>query len=299
MESTITQAFPQDDLSKSNERLQFTVFLALAINAILILGVGFSIDVGEKMAPTLNLTLATHKSADEPEKADFVAQNNQQASGTEDDIKELTTVSPAEIADINIHEVNPEPKIKAQQYVEAETKLITSTLNPVDKTADIQLNDNANEEELIDGDEFDSPAVNLEIASLRAKLDRLKQDLARQPRIRRLTSVSAKASYDAAYLNMWAQKIEGVGNKHYPQTALRRGIFGQLRLSVLLDSNGGVENVEILQSSGHSVLDNAAIQIVKLASPFPPFPKEIRQNTDQLEIIRTWRFEITGLSTIN
>jgi protein TonB len=68
-------------------------------------------------------------------------------------------------------------------------------------------------------------------------------------------------------------------------------------MSVLLRPDGSVEMIEVLQSSGHQILDDAALQIVKLSSPFPRFPKEITRNADKLEIIRTWRFEITGLST--
>ena len=144
------------------------------------------------------------------------------------------------------------------------------------------------------GQELDTPLIDPEFASLQAKLDRLKQDLAKQPRIRRLTSVSTKASYDALYLNDWAQKIEAVGNKNFPEAALRDEIFGSLRMSVLILPNGAVEDIEILQTSGHVVLDEAAMHIVKLSSPFKPFPREIKKNTDKLEIIRTWRFEITG-----
>ena len=57
--------------------------------------------------------------------------------------------------------------------------------------------------------------------------------------------------------------------------------------SLLLDD---WSNVELLESSGHDVLDQAAIRIVKLSAPFAPFPDELRQTTDVLEIIRTWQF---------
>lgn len=54
--------------------------------------------------------------------------------------------------------------------------------------------------------------------------------------------------------------------------------------------NGDVADVQILQSSGQSLLDNAALEIVKLAAPFAPFPDAMRAEADILEIIRTWRF---------
>lgn len=296
MDSGHTPAYEDDLLRRSNERLQFTIFLGLALNAMLVFGIGTSMEIGDKLAPTLNITLATHKSAHEPEKADFIAQHNQEASGTEAEIKELTTLKNAEIADKHIRDISPAPQLKASEQTEAELRLI-STTDAERKVDESRLNDVNEVKENIEGDERDILYTNPEIASLRAKLDLIKQERARQPRIRRLTSVSAKASYEAAYLNQWTQKVEAVGNKHFPAAAVRDGIYGNLRMSVLLRADGSVESMEILQSSGHHILDNAAVQIVKLSSPFPRFPKEITRNTDKLEIIRTWRFEITGLST--
>jgi protein TonB len=51
-----------------------------------------------------------------------------------------------------------------------------------------------------------------------------------------------------------------------------------------------VARININRSSGHSVLDEAAERIVRLAAPFAPFPPNIRRDTDELEITRTWTF---------
>ena len=281
----------------SGDRLSFTLFLALALHALVIFGVSFKIDSGQKIAPTLNITLATHKSRKEPEKADFLAQFDQQASGTADTVQELTTQTPAEINDLHIREVNPVPTQKASTENTSNRQLVTTLSEQQQEALKVDDPNQATTSKAQEGELVEAPVMNPEIASLKAKLDRLKQDLAKQPRIRRLTSVSTKASYDAEYLNQWAQKIEKVGNENFPDAALRDGIFGHLRLSVLILPEGTVDKIEILQSSGHPILDNSAIQIVKLASPFARFPPEIRKNTDKLEIIRTWRFEISGLST--
>ena len=60
---------------------------------------------------------------------------------------------------------------------------------------------------------------------------------------------------------------------------------------VAVKADGTVEKIKILVSSGYPQLDQAAIKIVRKASPFSPFPEDIRQDTDILEIIRTWEFE--------
>jgi protein TonB len=114
-----------------------------------------------------------------------------------------------------------------------------------------------------------------------------------------LTSVATRESADARYLHDWSTRIEQIGNRNYPQEALSRRITGNLRLLVALNPNGTIHRVEILQSSGQRLLDEAAVQIVRLAAPYEAFPPEISRHYDRMEIIRTWRFEITGLSTTN
>ena len=81
-----------------------------------------------------------------------------------------------------------------------------------------------------------------------------------------------------------------MGNLNYPQQAREQQIYGSLRMLVALRPTGTVQEIRILQSSGQRVLDEAAIEIVRLAAPFEPFPEELRGSVDILEIIRTWRF---------
>lgn len=285
------------DTVSTGDRLSFTLFLAIAVHAMLIFGVSFKLNSGDKVAPTLNITLATHQSHVEPDKADFLAQFNQEASGTEQQVRELTTQQRAEIADTNVRDVTPVPQQRASNPSERSAEVLTTQAKTQRQVAKTPTKEDQQAEVEHAGGLEETPLVNPEIASLQAKLDRMRQDLAKQPRVRRLTSVATKASADAAYLNTWAQQIEQVGNDNFPQEALRQGVFGNLRMSVSLYPNGTIARVAILQSSGHKILDDAAVQIVHLAAPFPPFPPEVRKDTDQLEIIRTWRFEIRGLKT--
>jgi len=134
-------------------------------------------------------------------------------------------------------------------------------------------------------------ARSLEIANLQAKLMLEQEKMARRPKVTRVTSASTLAHQDADYLEHWRQRIETLGNLNYPEEARRKEIHGSLRMLVTLRPDGSVQEVDILKSSGHALLDDAAIRIVQLASPFQPFPLEMRERTDLLEIIRTWKFE--------
>lgn len=113
---------------------------------------------------------------------------------------------------------------------------------------------------------------------------------------RRVVSAAAHAAADAAYLDRWQNYVEQYGNAHYPSTVLNNNLQGNLRLLVAINRDGSLRDVIVRRSSGSSILDEAAVNIVKQAAPFDPLPPEIAKNTDILEIIRTWQFRGT-LST--
>ncbi|HEX5539524.1 MAG TPA: TonB family protein, partial [Methylophilaceae bacterium] len=92
------------------------------------------------------------------------------------------------------------------------------------------------------------------------------------------------------YVESWRQKVEKVGNLNYPVEAKEQKLYGRLRMTVSIKADGSIEKLEINQSSGYKVLDDAAKRIVNLAAPFAPFPDNIRKDTDILSITRTWSF---------
>ena len=87
----------------------------------------------------------------------------------------------------------------------------------------------------------------------------------------------------------WRLKVERVGTLNYPEAARGR-LYGTLVLSVTINANGSVDKVELERTSGHKVLDEAALRIVRMAGPYAAFPEDIRRDVDQLVITRTWFF---------
>lgn len=110
------------------------------------------------------------------------------------------------------------------------------------------------------------------------------------PKVRRLTGPPSGDPELAYYLDSWRRKVERVGNINYPSEARSRGLSGTLRLLVVIDHDGGLQDARILESSGHKLLDEGAVRIVNLAAPFSPFTKSMRARIDLLEIERRWRF---------
>jgi protein TonB len=289
-DSSSGQAMAQD-------RLGFALCVALAVHAAVILGISFDRQDRSLAQSKLEITLAQHRSKSAPKEADFLAQSNQQGSGTLQQAAMLTTRQQANFHDTAINEISQQraqaaprpPALRpiASLATRAQSALKTSLQQPI--IAIEQL------ERQLAGNKTAYQRT-LEIASLEAKLDMQRHAYAKRPRIRRLTSMATKEAEDALYLHNWRSKIEAIGNQHYPAKARAQQLYGELRLVVSLLPNGEVLSVKILKSSGHSLLDQAAVRIVHLASPYQQFPAKMRNTVDVLEIIRTWRFHNNSLS---
>ena len=271
------------------DRLSFTLFLTASLHAAIILGVGFSAELNMPDSPTVEVTLAQYSDEQAPEDADFIAQSNQLGSGTEEDIRELTATQEADFQDTQFQETASEPLPAVPETQLERRELLTATNSDEDA---VTTSEETPLEPLISTNISSDPTINAlaqEIASLEARIAAEQQALARTPRVKRLTSVSTKSADEAAYLNMWRQKVERVGNANYPA-----GVYGDLRLLVVLNYDGQLKDVRVLESSGFRNLDEAALRIVRIAAPYQSFPVEMRKKYDQLEIIRTWKFSRAG-----
>jgi len=276
----------------ANDRMLFTLFLAVVLHALLILGVGFEFPDPRPAAAALEIVLAQSRSDKAPDKADFLAQANQEGSGELDKTALPSTDELAQFEDVQIREIQPLQQTASQKPVQEPVNRIITTRS--DSRQQIALDQPSPDDRKVEMTKEERLAMiqrSLEIASLEAQLEEQKQLHAKRPRKRQLTSVSTQESRDAYYLHGWSKKIETVGNLNYPAEARRKKIYGNLRLMVAVRADGSVQEVRVLKSSGQRILDQAAIDIVRLAAPFAPFPPEIRQDTDILEIIRTWQFD--------
>ncbi len=272
------------------DRFGFTTFLALAFHAAVFLGIGFQIPKPSPSPPSIEVTLATQPSTERPEQADFLAQANQAGSGTETDAVQPTTDLHSPAANPTQHPETaaaqpvvpsppqPQPRITTERRNQDAVTRIEQPVPPPEP-----------EPEPVEIDP-DRLSRSIEIAGLEAELDRQRNLYARRPRVRTINAASTQQALDAAYLNAWRKKVERVGNLNYPAEARRQQIFGNVRLLVALLPDGSVDRVQVLESSGYPMLDQAAVDIVRLAAPFSPFPPELRQEVDVLQIIRTWSF---------
>jgi len=257
------------------------LLLSVATHAILVFGIGFKMLHTPEPALTLEVTIAQHRSENEPKNADFIAQVHQLGSGDAPDKTEITSEQMPLGIDVGDQIFTLPEHAKG---TDAPAPEVIAAASPVD--ADLH---EGREQGQPAGEVSEATALQHEIGGLQARLADRRREYARFPRTLRLTAASAKSAEQAAYLGYWVTRVEDIGNRHYPEEARQKRIFGEVRLAVTLRPDGSVVAVDILQGSSQRVLDQAAVRTVQLAAPFAGFPAEMR-GWDRLEIIRTWRF---------
>jgi protein TonB len=290
MNAATRQSHPLQTGVRPADRLGFTLFMAAVVHAALILGLGFSFSESRQISKSLDITLSTFKSEEKPKEADFLAQDNQQGSGTLEHKASPKTTEQAPFQDTQVRKVTPASAPPPSSRNET-PKTAVSTRAPQPEKTPEKSQKNKPQPQSPPAPVYDSSQLSSEIASLEAELAQQVEQYAKRPRVSRQNSAATMRDISAWYRDEWRKKVERIGNLNYPDEARRQRIYGSLRMLVVVDRNGAVQELRVLESSGQAVLDEAAMRIVRLAAPFAPFSGELAQNYDQVEIIRTWRFE--------
>jgi TonB family protein len=81
----------------------------------------------------------------------------------------------------------------------------------------------------------------------------------------------------------------------YPREAGERGIGGQLLIEFGIRKDGWLQFVDLKRSSGVPVLDQYALNALKLSQPFPPVPDSVAKSTLGIAGIFTYQIVDTGL----
>jgi protein TonB len=271
------------------DRMGLTLFLALAFHALVILGISFSSEDVNKpnILTTMDITLVQHKSDEEPDKADYLAQANQKGSGnTQEKIRHQAVQS------------KPSPDLsqgQAEQNVAAARKPV-KTKGQVrlltQKKSDLKITSRKKKYDKAQASKISSQELvrrSKEIARLSAQNDASWQAYSQIPDSKYLYANTRKHT-DAAYLASWSRKVEKIGNMNYPYAARHKKLSGNLIMEVTLNPDGSLISIRILKSSKHKVLDKSAIDIVKLSAPFARVPEEVLEDRKVLRIVRTWSF---------
>nr|WP_230976875.1 energy transducer TonB [Pseudothauera rhizosphaerae] len=233
----------------------------------------------------LEVVLVNARHAKAPDKADVLAQANLDGGGTsEQNLRPRSPLPPQETRREGDAMINAQRRAESVEAPRKET--LTRTQAQARLTTEPPRETPAEAPRQVSGvDLLDSAAA---MARLEAQIERDLQEYSRRPR-RKQIGARAREYRFAQYVEDWRLKVERIGTLNYPDAA-RGKLYGSLMLTVIIRADGSVDAVDIVRSSGHKILDDAAQRIIRLAAPFAPFPPDIRSDTDLLEITRTWTF---------
>lgn len=279
-----------------SHRLVAAMMASLLLHAIVFFGVTFQFPQPkfDKIASSLEVVLVNNKTQTKPKESQLLAQDNLDGGGnTEEDRRAKTPFPVLPRNKPVIAESVAQQKVK---QLEQEAKKLMAA---VSETPQIELpkeHKNELESKSVAVDSTDLLLRSLDIARLRAQIDQDHDSYQKRPK-RKFVGARTKEFRFARYVEDWRIKVERIGNLNYPEAARKEKLYGNLQLTVGIRADGSLESIEINRSSGKKVLDEAAINIVKLAGQngFAPFPPDISQDTDILHITRTWVFASTDM----
>jgi len=273
--------------SRPEDRLATAVFVAALFHGLVILGLKFTAPSSvDRPLPTLEVLLVPDGEPEEPNPdASYIAGRDQRGSGT---TRERLRTSLPE-ASARLLEHSGEARGEAFTAPSASSTQGGSRVLVSDATrgrrvlAGEEIEQSEPEAVPIESRPLPTVGVN---ASAADETLRLRGEPAPDDRLLADTRESAIA----AYLDGWKRRIEQAGTLNFPNEARRRALSGNPVLEVAIRADGTLQEVLVRRSSGHRELDVAAMRIVRLASPFDPFPPAMRERYPMLRFAYEWQF---------
>src|SRR5690606_37145756 len=161
------------------DRLGFTLFVATLAHLALLLGVSFGMPDPAQLSKTLEVTLASFKSDEKPRQADYLAQHDQQGSGSLEHSAVPTTTEKAIFQDNQLRKVTPPASPEPPPSPTNQPKAALTTRAPQPQQAPIHQEQPTPTPTPPTQLHFDRDQLSSEIASLEADLAREVQEYAK------------------------------------------------------------------------------------------------------------------------
>jgi len=286
---TMSLPFIGADVGVSDRLLAATLAASIVLHAV-VLALKFSpfdLSVFDRSGPPLEVALVNAKSKTKPTKAEILAQHNLDGGGNTDANRRAKTPLPVLPKESNSTELAV--ATQKVETLEKETKELMTQLRSAAAVAPIVPNPTDVPEPPLLPSASEIMQRTLEAVRLEAQISKEMDAYAKRPK-RRFVGARAEEYRFARYVEDWRLKVERVGNLNYPENARTQKLYGSLLLTVGIRADGSVESIAVDRGSGQKMLDLAAQKIVEMASPYAPFPSDIKRDTDILYITRTWTF---------
>lgn len=273
---------------KRDRSLLMAIVIAVSVHVLIIFGISFS--MGQDPAAMMqDVAKALTDNMQPNEDAHFIANASQVGGGTieeqlrqeTDQVSPLSAEQMSETQDV----INLQRQTRQQRYQES---YLRTTLSWRQATVESDNDSTQEQDDILAQEE----RLRKQIATLEAQLSQRQQIYATKSKVVTVDSNSTTRGAAADYINTFREHVERVGNLHYPAQARAQGITGDVRLMVVISSDGNVKAIRLLESSGSTILDEAAKQSVRQAAPFGKFTEDMNDIVE-LRLIRTYQYSDT------
>ena len=273
---------------KRDRSLPMAIVIAVSVHVLIIFGISFS--MGQDPAAMMqDVAKALTDNMQPNEDAHFIANASQVGGGTieeqlrqeTDQVSPLSAEQMSETQDV----INLQRQTRQQRYQES---YLRTTLSWRQATVESDNDSTQEQDDILAQEE----RLRKQIATLEAQLSQRQQIYATKSKVVTVDSNSTTRGAAADYINTFREHVERVGNLHYPAQARAQGITGDVRLMVVISSDGNVKAIRLLESSGSTILDEAAKQSVRQAAPFGKFTEDMNDIVE-LRLIRTYQYSDT------
>jgi len=271
------------------DRLPAMLFLAALIHGILIIGVTFNPELATQFASVISLEVTIVADADQhidrPDNAAYLAQASQEGGGnTSDKVRPaapLQSAMPVDndgqvegsaLDDAKAHDQSADELVVTQDFSDRQIEIDPRSEPQPDTSTAIAMEA---------GSEITLPLPQEDQATMLIRDEEPRQ---------LIISADTRESVIAAYLDNWKRRIETVGEAYLPQLGELDDISGSPTLMVAIDMSGDLTEAVIRKTSGSTILDLAALDILNRASPFDPFPPEVTAEYDIVRFEYKWLF---------
>jgi len=274
--------------ASERDRLTTTLFLAALFHGILILGLTFSIALQPTRSPGLEVALVSDAALPDQREtpAAYAARVAQRGSGTTTErVAARTPIAiSGRLADQDGDSALDPSRTSPTDVASRDAVIAAAAIRPtVRYLAQPAPQDNAVQRAQGDLSRPVVPQGTDLVAGVQLTGPRRPDDP--------LVLADTDGSLLAPYVDSWRRKIERLGTLNYPLVARELGRAANPVLEVEISADGQLRQARVRRSSGDAALDQAALEILKLASPFDPFPRELKARFPSLQFAYEWQFE--------
>lgn len=270
---------------KRDFSMPVAIIIALVVHVVIIFGVSFS--MGKDPAALMqDVAKALTDNMKPNEDAHYIANASQEGGGSvlQKVRQESAQTSPLTAEQISETQdvINMQRKVRQQRYQESYLRTTLSW-----RQATVESDNDSKQAQ--DDMQAQEERLRKQIATLEAQLSQRQQIYATKSKVVTVDSNSTTRGAAADYIETFREHVERIGNLHYPVQARAQGITGEVRLMVIISNDGNIKAIRLLESSGSTILDEAAKQSVRQAAPFGKFTEDM-SDIVELRLIRTYRY---------